>query len=253
MEIEKAGSINASDLHKLAEKRIYFGHQSVGYNVIDGIRDILKDYPDVNITIAETDKPSEYHKGVFGHSRIGKNTDPISKIDDFVKKINSGLGNVVDSAFFKLCYVDITSKTDIQKVFSYYKVQMDKLEKKYPSVLFLHVTVPLKTNDPVPQGKKQKIKYFIKTVLGMETGKNENQADNIVRNRFNELLKNNYKNVIDLAGFESVSADGKECVFSVDGKQYRQLVGDYTCDGGHLNETGRRTVAIKFLSFLFKQ
>ena len=29
---------------KLAEKKIFFGHKSVGYNVIDGIEDILNEY-----------------------------------------------------------------------------------------------------------------------------------------------------------------------------------------------------------------
>ena len=39
---------------KLSQKKIYFGHQSVGYNIIDGIKDIMKEYPQINLNIVET-------------------------------------------------------------------------------------------------------------------------------------------------------------------------------------------------------
>ena len=29
----------------LSKKKIYFGHQSVGYNIIAGIQDLMKEYP----------------------------------------------------------------------------------------------------------------------------------------------------------------------------------------------------------------
>ena len=38
---------------KLAEKKIFFGHQSVGYNMIDGITDIIneRDYIKLNVIV----------------------------------------------------------------------------------------------------------------------------------------------------------------------------------------------------------
>jgi len=35
-------------LEKLSQKKIYFGHQSVGFNIIDGIKDIMKENPQIN-------------------------------------------------------------------------------------------------------------------------------------------------------------------------------------------------------------
>jgi len=242
MEKIKINTINENDLRKLSEKNVYFGHQSVGYNVIDGIFDIIKDYPNVKLNIVETDNPNDYKNGIFGHSGIGKNTDPISKIDDFVSKMNSGLGDVVDIAFFKLCYVDINSETNVENVFNYYKTEMNKLERKYKNVTFFHVTSPLMTNDRVYWGKKQKMKYYIKRILGMDIGKDENRADNIKRNVFNKLLKHHYRKVIDLAGYESTFPDA-----TLKKDQYEQLIMKYTTDGGHLNVIGSKKVAYDFI------
>jgi len=231
----------------LSTKKIYFGHQSVGYNIIDGMRI----FSDVNlenkVNIKETDKDSDFTNGVFGHSQIGINTVPESKINDFVKKIEGGLGDVVNIAFFKLCYVDINEKTDIDDLFSYYKKQMSILERTYPHVKFLHVTVPLKTNDRIPLGIKQKIKHFIKSIFGIDTGKNENMKDNVMRNKFNELMKKNYSNIIDLASFQSQNIHGENCTFIYEGKQYQQLCNEYTIDSGHLNTEAKRIISIKFI------
>ena len=35
--------VTESTWKKLAEQRIYFGHQSVGFNIIEGINDIMKE------------------------------------------------------------------------------------------------------------------------------------------------------------------------------------------------------------------
>ncbi len=40
----------------LSEKRIFFGHQSVGFNIINGIKDIIKENPKVKLTIVKTGK-----------------------------------------------------------------------------------------------------------------------------------------------------------------------------------------------------
>ncbi len=37
--------VPAETWQKLSQKKIYFGHQSVGNNIIDGIKDIMKENP----------------------------------------------------------------------------------------------------------------------------------------------------------------------------------------------------------------
>ena len=48
-------TIKQAQWDKLANKKIYFGHQSVGYNMIDGVELILKENPKIGIKIKEGD------------------------------------------------------------------------------------------------------------------------------------------------------------------------------------------------------
>ena len=100
--------------------------------------------PQIKLNIVETRNPDDFNKGIFAHSRVGKNVDPKSKIDEFAKFTEQGIGENADIAFFKFCYVDVRSETDSQKVFDDYKKSMSNLTKKYPKTNFIHVTVPLK-------------------------------------------------------------------------------------------------------------
>ena len=47
---------------KLAETKIFFGHQSVGYNIIEGIRGIAAEYDYIKLNIVETkNSPSDFN------------------------------------------------------------------------------------------------------------------------------------------------------------------------------------------------
>ena len=51
---DKLKNVPASSWKALFEKKIYFGHQSVGFNIMDGITDLMKEYPDIKLNIVET-------------------------------------------------------------------------------------------------------------------------------------------------------------------------------------------------------
>jgi len=230
---------------RLSHKKIYFGHQSVGNNIIDGIKDIIKENSKIKLNIVKTNDPKMFTTPIFAHSPIGKNMDPISKINAFAKFMERGIGDKADFAFFKFCYVDITKNTDINQIFTYYKNTMKHLKEKYPKTTFIHITVPLTI---VQTG----FKVWIKKIIGRPIG---GYADNIKRNQFNEMLRNEYKNkepIFDLALIESTFPDGTRCFFTDEGKTYYSLVPAYTHDGGHLNELGRKIVAEQLLILLAK-
>lgn len=238
--------IPASSWEKLSKKKIYFGHQSVGFNIIEGLKDLMKENPQIKLNIVETNNPNDFNKGIFAHSRVGKNVDPKSKIDEFAKFTEQGIGENADIAFFKFCYVDVRSETDSQKVFDNYKQSMSNLTKKYPKTTFIHITVPLNQ-------KQTGLKAWIKKIIGRHIG---GYDDNIKRTEFNELLIKEYDGkepIYDLAKIESTRPDGTRETFSKDGKTYYALFSDYTYDGGHLNETGRKKVAKQLLILLATQ
>lgn len=241
--IDIINSVSKKDWAELAQKKIYFGHQSVGFNIIDGIKDIMAEYNKIDLKITETDNLNDFSNPLFGHSRIGQNTKLSSKLQDFEAKMFEGLGKKVDVAFFKFCYVDITEKTDIQKLFESYKQTMTNLEKKFPDTLFLHATVPLRT-----------VRTSWKTHLKKMLGKNVwEYADNIKRNEFNKMVRNEFKDsgrLFDIAYAESTYPDGSLEGITYNRRKYATLIPLYTNDGGHLNEDGRKVVAAHLLKLL---
>ena len=228
---------------KLSHKTIYFAHQSVGYNIIDGIEYLIKEYPKIKLRVVESRDSASLSPGTLVHSQIGKNFDPQSKLDDFYSVIVNGFGGKVDIAGLKFCYIDISSKTKPEALFSQYKSQIDTIRKLYPKIAIIHFTSPLTT---LQSGPKAWIKKLIgRPITGLE--------ENIKRNEYNELLRAEYEDkdpILDIAAIESTYPNGTRYTFVSNGKIYYSLVPDYTSDGGHLNELGRKKIAEKYLLIL---
>jgi hypothetical protein len=231
---------------ELAEKRIFFGHQSVGYNIIDGMINILDEYNNIKLNIVETDKAAKFDGPIFAHSRVGRNTDPASKITSFINIMDSGVGNKVDIAFFKFCYVDIMLDSDPQKIFGIYSAAIDDLKERYPRIRFMHVTVPLCS---APVRAERKIKENIKLLFGIP-GLLE---DNVNRNLYNRLLNETFSEtepVFDLAWLESVNPDGFRSYVNKGSEKVFFLSPQYTNDGGHLKQECRKRIAEQLLIIL---
>jgi len=238
------GDIRDEAVEALANKRIVFGHASVGNNIIDGIRDIMStDDRFKKIHIRELkpreklDEPGLYHFGLRENSFPKKKCDHFKQILEIFRE--RGLDGKIDIAFLKLCYVDIEEDSNVQDIFNYYVDTTDYLGKEFPSIKILHVTVPLYAH-------RWGLKGFIKRLI-------KSDAHNIKRNAFNIKLLEKYKHVdviFDLARVESTYPDGRRSSFKLDGKVYYALVNEYTYDGGHLNELGRYYTAKELLKVL---
>lgn len=230
-----------SDLwEKLSKKKIFFGHQSVGKNIIDGIKDLMKEHPGIKLNIVETNTINAESGGIFAHGYIGKNEKPKVKIDDFINIVENSIGKNADIALMKLCYVDITANSDVQKIFDDYRYSITMLQKKFPNLYIVHVTSPLTL---VQSGYRAWIKKLIGRTLG-------GVPENIARNKFNKLIRDQYLGkapVFDLAEVESTRPDGSHTVFEVEGVTYYAMTPEYTPDRGHLNEVGRQKAACELL------
>ena len=212
----------ATALQSLSTKAIYFGHQSVGFNIMDGVEALVAATSGAVPQVVETSDPAAMKRGVFAHSGNGSNGDPASKTAAFATAILGGVGGRVDLAFFKFCYVDFGGSTDVERVFTDYQSKMAELKSAYPSVRFVHFTVPLTTGS---------------------------SSDNAVREQFSELIRQTYTGkepVFDLAKAEATRPDGTaETVHGV-----RALVTAYSSDGGHLNATGAEVVSKALAAYL---
>ncbi len=244
-------NIRPEQLQKLSTLKIFFGHQSVGNNIMKGVGEVLVEYPQVRLHVLETRNKDDFRQPVFAHASVGKNNSPQSKIDDFVALMDGGLGNVVEIAFLKFCFVDVNQSTDIEALFKEYSARFSLLKKKYPDTVFVHLTVPLLRRSQA--GFLTRIKKTLKKVTGKKSGGFFDDANNIARNRYNEKLINYYQDrepIFDIAALESTHADNTRAGFTADGQMNYVLAPEYTEDGGHLNSIGRKFVAEQLLIYL---
>lgn len=236
-------AIDAATFALLNHKRIYFGHQSVGANILDGVQDLCRAEPAHPLNIVESCDPGAYSGPVLGHSRIGRNHAPRSKIDAFSEILGAGLGNKADIALFKFCYVDVNEGSDVAALFGYYRNVMAQLTAAYPRTLLTHVTVPVTTMPGI----------LSRLAGGLLRRHNRAAHDNLARAEYNRMLTDNYAGkepVFDLAGIESTTPSGRVNRFSLRGREFRALVPGYSSDGRHLSGVGRRVVATAFLKYL---
>lgn len=226
------------DLKVLASAKIFFGHQSVGNDILDGLKE-LSEKNNVDLLISDYKSYDNENNGIIIHANVGKNKDPKSKCEDFVHIIEQGLSEKVDFAILKFCYIDIRKDTDVLKVFTQYQETIDDLISRYDHISFIHTTVPLES---LPKGPK----VLIKKLIGKEIAEKEN---NLARCYFNTMLTNRYGEdcLFDLARSESVFSDGRRNSREQDGTLFYSLINDYTDDGGHLNTVGKLHVASEFV------
>lgn len=243
---DKLDNVPASAWKELSHKKIYFGHQSVGFNIIDGVEDLMKEYPEIKLNIVETNEASFFEKGAFLHSRIGENYNPISKVIEFKKIIDQGIGERADAVALKFCYVDIKKKTDPEQIFDVYLREISKIKETNPDLVVIHFTVPLKV-------RKTTWKSHIRKIF--RKGINSKDLDNIKRNKYNNLLIDTFNGkepIFDIAKYQSTFQDGSRSKFKANGRFYYSMAKDYSTDGGHLNEIGKKRIAEKILIFLSK-
>ncbi len=247
----KQGSVRRASLgevpdtawQSLAGKRVFFGHQSVGANIMDGVADVLRDEPRIGLRVASGEGALDGGGGVFAHGTVGRNGDPGGKTDDFARRLEGPLRGKVDVAFHKYCYVDITEKTDVAAVFEKYRRTMADLRAQFPGVVFVHVTTPLVRVGSGPRAA-------LKRLLGRDPGR---YGANLARERFNDLMRGAYRGtepLFDLAAIESTRPDGSRETIRLGNRSGYALVPAYTTDGSHLNGPGRRRVAEELLVFL---
>ena len=233
---------NDQQIANLSTKKVFFGHQSVGNNVVQGIRDLMSADPRLRMNIVKSADPQLIPAPAFVEFEIGRNGDPQSKNQAFAAILDKGMGAQGGIAMFKYCYVDIDSSTDVPKMVEDYRAEISTLKAEYPTLKIVHFTVPLTTVEPTT-------KAWIKGLLGRTT----TQDVNVKRNEFNNLLRKTYSGVdpiFDLAQVESTHPDGTRSYFTRESNTIYTLAPELTTDGGHLNEAGRQAAAEALLQVL---
>lgn len=223
--------------------RILLGHQSVGRDVLAGLRSLAEE-TGVDLRIERINGvPPDDQPGLF-HSEIGENGDPDGKCEAFAQLLTRPEQPKYDLAMMKFCYADLgrDPSIEVEGMLKRYTTLVSNLRQQRPDVELLHISLPLKAE---PLGKKTRLKRL----LGMEVS---GDYANALRNEFNEGLRAQFSHepFFDLAALESTYADGSRKTYSYEGETYYMLANEYTHDGGHLNPPAQRMAAAEFLRVL---
>ena len=228
----------------LSQKSYFFGHQSVGRNILEGLQLLMAEYPALQLKIVEGVDPALAGPGVLLNANLGLNREPATKLAAFEQAMNGGLGGKVDTAFLKFCYVDMNREGNPAQLFADYKKEVDELKGRYPDTALVHFTLPIKS---VPAG----IKITIKNLIGREVPE---QLDDASRAEYNDLMRKEYQGkepLFDIAYFESIAAGtGRRTTFKLDGQVVEAMAPENTDDGGHLTDAGKRWIAEQLVVFL---
>lgn len=228
--------LSVAEWHAVAKKRVVFGHQSVGANILAGVQSLAKE---AGVAYELTESRSAPSAPGITHFKVGKNEDPMSKIKDFEDTLRGGAVQGVDIALVKLCYVDINSSTDVQALAEAYSSSLDRLSREFPDTVFIAVTVALRTVQSGP-------KAWLKRLLGREPG---GYADNFRRQELNTILRSRYGGkgrLFDLAKYEAEVSGNHQ----YQGQPLEVLNPALSDDGGHLNAIGEQYVAAKLLKVI---
>jgi hypothetical protein len=209
--------------------RVYFGHQSVGGNILSGLPAVAP-----QLKVVELSAPDRLNGPAIYHSKIGKNRDCQSKIEAFEKVLNQA-GEKTDVAMMKFCYVDVYPDTDVQSLFNNYVAMVERLQKKFPKLTLIHTTVPLTVHGG---GLKKTIKNWLK-----------GDQVNIARAKYNALIRSRFANeaLFDIAQAEARRPDGSLETHNFGGQTFEAAWPQYTVGVGHLNETGAKHLAAEFV------
>jgi hypothetical protein len=223
-----------------AGRRFFFGHQSVGADIIAGIHSLAPVRKIPHIEKLPTAQAAVPEGPTLLHAPLGRNGDPASKLAAFAEWLDAGVGDQVDHAMLKFCYVDLTAVDQADSLAQAYDDCMARIRASHPRLRLVHCTIPLRT---LPRGAYA-------TVRRMLGHRHASIEGNRARERFNTHLRllPAGELLFDLARHESTHANGRICAHRSGPAQVPGLVPDYTADGGHLNERGRQIVAGAFLN-----
>ena len=214
----------ADDLNRMDGVRVFFGHHSVGRDILDGVDQIVRE---IRIGLHIEGAP------------LADNGSPLHKIADFEDRTINGAADV---ALMKLCFVDFTPDTNVEAIFDAYASSVARIRVARPQLRLVHVTPPL-------HARQEDLKSRLNRALGRVVW--EDQA-NKKRMELAEELRTLFARepIFDLAKIESTRPDGTREVHVVDDRQVPMMWPGYTTDGGHLSPLGKTTAARGFVRAL---
>ena len=224
----------------VAQQRVYFGHQSVGNDVLRGVAELSQRHA-LKLRIAEA-LPVAPAGPAIVHFAAGRNEDPSSKNDALLRVLGARPAPDGALVLLKYCYVDMSAGTDIWRLFAAYRRFVVRVERAFPDVTMVHVTMPLTTSTDSLGGR---LRNLLDRTPDREVA--------VARHRYNTLLREAFAGrapLFDLAAAESTRDDGSRAGVLRRGEWIDVMAPAHTSDGGHLSARGARRAAAALLDAL---
>ena len=225
----------------VADRTIYFGHQSLGNAVVAGVEGLTQEYA-LPLRIIQTREPATVTGPAFVHFLAGQNRDYASKNAAVLRLLETRTRAEKPLVLLKFCYVDIDSPADAGTMFEAYCDTVDTIQAEHPDVTVVHATIPLTTvESAVKSGAKQ---FF---------GRATRRAAAIARHHYNELVRAEFTGtepIFDLARVEATQPDGALSGFTAGGYVIETLAAQNTSDGSHLNARCQKAAGEALLDLL---
>lgn len=227
----------------LSRARIYFGHHSVGDDLLRGMGLLAARIgcAPLRVLTVEEGRVDPTGASYFAEGRVGRNEDPGGKLADFEAQA-AGLPEDLDAAMMKFCYVDFSPETDVESLFVDYWEAMGRIEASRPGLRLFHCTVPLMVRD----------NSFSNRLRGLLGRTPYRDLANARRDDWNRAMRVRCPadRLIDVAEAESTDEIGRAVVSDVEGVARPSLLPAYARDAGHLNDVGAERIAAEMLRTL---
>lgn len=137
-----------------AALKVWFEHASVGGNILDGVDALIDQGLVLDRTGMSTDAPltSEQAQEIAvwysSHTGVYDNMQGNPGLSEKIRYFREDLlllADHLDVAFMKFCYIDDESDAGTAGVENYIQA-METLQETYPQVVFVYVTMPVKTS-----------------------------------------------------------------------------------------------------------
>lgn len=224
-----SGELDLATYNAALSKRTVFGHQSVGWQVLQGVEMWANEFGQPDPTFPDYESGSLPGSGGFlAHFYAGTNGDVFTKTAEFLSHLQNGLASQVDIIVMKFCYADLRSGSGYtpQQMFDEYKLWVDTVESTYPALTVIYAT----------------------TAIVM--GENSDGANNGLRQTYNDLVRAEYAasgRLWDVADIQSTDPSGNKVLYG----GIESLYSGYASpDQRHIYGLGRTTVSAPLLQII---
>ena len=212
--------------YAVAQRTVYFGHQSVGAGILAGLRRLNEEF-ELALRVVQTQDPASVGVPAFVHFLAGDNRNYFSKNACLLRLLESRTRAKRPIVLLKYCYVDLRSRADSSTMFNAYRDTVESIQFDHPDVTVLHSTIPLRTFDSGLSARAARL-----------FGRRTEWEAAVARHHYNELIRAEFggrEPLFDLARVEARRPDGSISSFMSSGKRIETAAPENTYDGGHLS------------------